>query len=189
MLAEDSQLFPFLEQTWSNWKTEIGKASALFGVPEAWILAVATVETGLWSDSKEEQESIGSSASAIGVMQILPSTATGLGYSVEDMYDGGLNIQAGAKLLAILAEKKGSFVAAMAPYNSGKLCSGGKCKSPPNPLNLCTAQVSGMSYGELGIEYHNTAIEELGVGKSKRAGVVIAGGLLVAGLWWWFRGR
>lgn len=184
MLPEGSQLLPFLEQTWGNWSTEIRKASVLFGVPEAWILAVATVETGPWSDLKEKQESIGSSASAIGVMQILPSTAKGLGYSVEDMYDGELNIQAGAQLLAILAEKKGSFVAAMAPYNSGKLCCPGR-----NPLNLCTADVSGLSYGELGIQYHNTAIEQLGVGKSKRAGVLVVGGLLAAGLWWWFRRR
>lgn len=190
MLPEGSQLFPFLEQTWGNWSTEFRKASALFGVPEAWLLAVATVETGPWSDSKGEQESIGSSASAIGVMQILPSTAQGLGYSVDDMYDGELNIQAGAKLLSILAEKRGSFVASMAPYNSGKLCSGGKCKSPPNPLNLCTAQVSGKSYGELAIEYHNTAIEDLGVGRTARAQLLVAGAIVAAGaLWAWTRWR
>jgi hypothetical protein len=178
---------PLLAQTWRNWAAEMKAAAAETGVPEAIILAVATVETGLWSDEPEKQAAISSPEGAIGVMQIMPFNAKPYGLSSSDeLYQPEKNILVGARILAHLAEgKAGDFVAAMAPYNSGSLCCPGR-----NKLNLCTDSVAGMDYGRLGIALHNSAIVDLGVGRTSSHWpfAVIAIGAVAAG-WFYFRRR
>lgn len=60
----------------------------------------------------------GSSAGAQGLMQLMPSTAAGLG--VTDSYDPRQNIEAGTKLLSGQLDKyDGDLVLALAAYNAG----------------------------------------------------------------------
>jgi soluble lytic murein transglycosylase-like protein len=164
-----------LAQTWANWRSEMEKASALTEVPVEWILGVATVESGLWSGTREKQASIGSTAGAIGVMQIMAFNAPAYGVKPEDLYDPETNIVVGAKILRDIAAKSGDWVTATAPYNSG--CGWGSAKKPccvpgQNALSLRTASVEGISYPELTIRYVNTALLEMGVGEREGRSVL-----------------
>ena len=59
-----------------------------------------------------------SSAGAVGIMQMMPSTAEGLG--VEDIYDPYQNIMAGAKYLRQMLDRfNGDYELAYAGYNAG----------------------------------------------------------------------
>ncbi len=59
-----------------------------------------------------------SSAGAVGIMQLMPSTAAGLG--VSDSYDAYENIMGGAKYIAQLLDKyDGDTSLALAAYNAG----------------------------------------------------------------------
>lgn len=160
----------YLEQTWKNWRTEMEKAATLSGVPVEWILAVATVESGLWSATREKQAAIGSTAGAIGVMQIMGTNGPAYGVKAEDLFDGETNIVVGAQILADLTVKAGDWVAATAPYNSG--CGFKSTKKPccmpgQNPMNLRTASIAGIPYPELTIRFANSALLELGIGKKE----------------------
>jgi LysM repeat protein len=93
---------------------EAGRA----GVPAALALALAWQESG-W------QEGITSSAGAIGVMQLLPSTAdwvaTSMLHASVDLRDTRQNIRAGVTLLAhYLARYHGSRQLALAAYYQGQ---------------------------------------------------------------------
>ncbi len=182
----------YLRQTWENWQAEMREAAEATGIPAEWLLAYATVESGLWSSSRESQAKVGSSAGAIGVMQIMPLNAPSLGITVADLYDGATNIRGGATLLARMVDKGMDLVSATAPYNSG--CGFGSTKKPccspgKNPFALYTASVEGMSYPELTLRYVNSALLELGV--AKRASVLpwLLAGALGFLAFAWAKGR
>ena len=64
------------------------------------------------------QSNIVSSSGAVGIMQLMPSTASYLG--VTDSYDPYQNIMGGAKLLAQLSEHyQGDLSLTLAAYNAG----------------------------------------------------------------------
>lgn len=87
------------------------KASKTYGVDKSLLIAVAQTESGL-------NPSAVSSAGAVGVMQLLPSTAKSLG--VKNSYDAEQNIMGGAKYLSqLLAEFDGNEELALASYNAG----------------------------------------------------------------------
>ncbi len=82
-----------------------------YGVPEKLLKAVAKVESGF-------DASATSSCGAMGIMQLMPSTAQFLG--VADAYDPAQNIMGGAKYLrGLLDHFDGDASLAVAAYNAG----------------------------------------------------------------------
>ncbi len=87
------------------------EASEKYGVDKRLLLAVAKAESNFHTDAT-------SSAGAMGVMQLMPKTAEGIG--VTDAYDPYQNIMGGAQILANhLQEYGGDLDLALAAYNAG----------------------------------------------------------------------
>ena len=87
------------------------EASETYGVDINLLKAIAKQESNF-------NPSATSSAGAIGVMQLMPSTAKGLG--VTNAYDAQQNIMGGAKLMAQNLKKyNGDVSLALAAYNAG----------------------------------------------------------------------
>jgi len=140
-------------QNWTNWAPQLRAAASKYGVPVTWLLAIATMETGPWSKDPVKQAGMVSPAGAVGIMQIMPSTASGLGVPPNQLTDPAVNIDTGAKLVKKLAEKNASGLPAVsAAYNSGKVC--GCAHSGCNEWNL----YADANYPRRVIEWNNTAI-------------------------------
>lgn len=87
------------------------EAANTYGVSENLLKAVAKAESDF-------NPNCTSSAGAMGVMQLMPSTAKELG--VTDAYDARQNIMGGAKLLSqLLSKYNGDTSLALAAYNAG----------------------------------------------------------------------
>ncbi|MDE6435688.1 MAG: lytic transglycosylase domain-containing protein [Lachnospiraceae bacterium] len=87
------------------------EAADTYGISENLLKAVAKAESGFDPNST-------SGAGAMGIMQLMPSTAKELG--VTDAYDIKQNIMGGAKLLSSLLDKyNGNTSLALAAYNAG----------------------------------------------------------------------
>lgn len=100
------------------WETEISGASTRWSVPEAWIRAVIETESSWDPNAHNASDPTG----AYGLMQVLYKTATGLGYAgpPEGLYDPGVNIDLGTKLLGQLRRSYGDdFRRVYSAYNSG----------------------------------------------------------------------
>lgn len=88
----------------------VQSTAARYGVDPALALAVARQESGLNQSAK-------SSAGAIGVMQLMPGTAAGLGVNPYDMQQ---NIEGGVRYLSqMLTKFDGDVSLALAAYNAG----------------------------------------------------------------------
>lgn len=101
--------------------TEISEASLRYGVPESWIKAVIEVESS-WNPQAFRAEPQIQDASW-GLMQILDRTARGLGFAGDPLtlFDPGINIDLGAKLLGQLRSRYGDdFRRIYSAYNSGR---------------------------------------------------------------------
>lgn len=95
----------------SSLKSFFVRASEKYNVDVALLMAIAKTESNFHTDAV-------SSAGATGVMQIMPSTAKGLG--VKDLYDPEDNIMGGAKeISARLKDYNGDLDMALAGYNAG----------------------------------------------------------------------
>jgi soluble lytic murein transglycosylase-like protein len=88
---------------------EIARAAAATGLPTDLITAVAWTESGFRPDAV-------SSSGAIGLMQLMPGTADGLGV---DPHDPGQNLLGGARYLQAQLDRFGSLDLALAAYNAG----------------------------------------------------------------------
>lgn len=87
------------------------QAAKKYDVSESLLKAIAKAESNF--NAKDV-----SSAGAMGVMQLMPDTAKGLG--VKDPFDPKQNIMGGAKCIALkLKEFKGNVRLALAAYNAG----------------------------------------------------------------------
>jgi soluble lytic murein transglycosylase-like protein len=80
-----------------------------FNVPPSIALAVAQKESGF------NQAAVGA-AGEIGVMQLMPATAAGLGVDPSDLNQ---NVTGGVSLLASLYQQFGDWSDALAAYNAG----------------------------------------------------------------------
>jgi soluble lytic murein transglycosylase-like protein len=85
-------------------------AGAAHGVDPALLAAVARVESGL-------DPTAVSPAGARGLMQLMPSTAAGLG--VDDPFDPAQAVDGAARLLRSHLDRFGSLELALAAYNAG----------------------------------------------------------------------
>lgn len=97
----------------------ISAASDAYGVPADWIKAVIGTESGFNPNAHNASDPGGG---AFGLMQVLYSTAVGLGYpgDPEGLYDPETNIDLGSKLMAQIMQRTGSDFSAMySAYNSG----------------------------------------------------------------------
>lgn len=96
----------------AKYESIIVDASRKFGVDYALVMAVAHVESGF-------NPSIVSPKGAVGIMQLLPSTAKRFG--VKDIYNPDQNINGGVQYLRFLLDRyKGSKILAVAAYNAGE---------------------------------------------------------------------
>ena len=87
------------------------KAAETYGVDEGLLISIAKNESNFRSDAK-------SSVGAMGIMQLMPGTAQGLG--VTDAYDPEQNIMGAAKLLSGKIEQyNGNVSLALAAYSAG----------------------------------------------------------------------
>lgn len=87
------------------------EASSAYQVDVKLLKAIAKAESNFSASAV-------SSAGAIGIMQLMPATASGLG--VSDSYNAYENIMGGAKYISqLLAKYKGDTSLALAAYNAG----------------------------------------------------------------------
>lgn len=93
-----SQLYPSLSQdTVTGYATAITSASRKFDIDYLWVVALIEQESGFQAKAK-------SSRGAIGLMQILPSTARQFGVSKADLFVSDINIYTGVRYVAYLME-------------------------------------------------------------------------------------
>jgi soluble lytic murein transglycosylase-like protein len=85
------------------------------GVPSSIALAVATQESGI-SQWNADGSLVTGSSGEIGVFQLMPATAAGLGVDPNDVSQ---NITGGISLLAQLYQKYQNWAQALSAYNSG----------------------------------------------------------------------
>lgn len=95
----------------SDAKTMVRDAAVRYGIPPAFVESVAKTESGM-------NPAAVSPKGAIGVMQLMPSTARALS---ADPSDPGQNIDAGTRLLReLLVKYNGDVAKALAAYNAGE---------------------------------------------------------------------
>lgn len=186
--APTSSAAKYLTQTWRNWQTQFQSAAKTYGVPVAWLLAIATQETGAWSANPDHQRTIisGDGYGSVGIMQPLPSTAVSMGFSTSDVYDPLKNISIGAKLISKdMARYPGAgFPACAAAFNAGHACGASDAE-----LQLAGFVGSSGAYPRSALTLLNTALG-LGLGKpASNPMLYAAAGMLVVGAvgWFWIR--
>ncbi|MCC6831556.1 MAG: lytic transglycosylase domain-containing protein [Thermoleophilia bacterium] len=94
----------------ANLQPLIADAANANGLDPALVAAVTRAESGFRVDA-------GSPAGAQGLMQLMPSTAAGLG--VTDIHDAAQNLGAGSRYLKQQIERFGDLRLALAAYNAG----------------------------------------------------------------------
>jgi soluble lytic murein transglycosylase-like protein len=114
-----------LGATTSSIQSLITSVANQLGVPSSIALAVAQKESGF------NQNAVGA-AGEIGVMQLMPATAAGLGVDPTDLNQ---NVEGGVSLLATLYQQYGNWTQALEAYNAG-----------PTAVNQGTVPSSSVSY-------------------------------------------
>ena len=90
----------------------IREAANLYQLPEAFLRAIVMVESNFFPDAVSQD-------GAMGLMQLMPSTAVNMG--VLDAFDPRQNVLGGARYLRMLANRfNGDLVLTVAAYNAGE---------------------------------------------------------------------
>jgi soluble lytic murein transglycosylase-like protein len=90
----------------------LAETSTIYPVPKILVVAVISVESGFRPRAV-------SRVGAVGLMQLMPSTALKLGLSRDDLIDPRRNILGGVRLLAVLLRHYGGDVfSALVAYNA-----------------------------------------------------------------------
>lgn len=90
----------------------IREAASLYQLPEAFLRAIVMVESNFFPDAVSQD-------GAMGLMQLMPSTALNMG--VLDAFDPRQNVLGGARYLRMLANRfDGDLVLTVAAYNAGE---------------------------------------------------------------------
>lgn len=98
----------------SKWSPIVDKYARRYNVPPKLVLAVIDAESN--GNPKAR-----SKAGAVGLMQLMPATARGLGFSSSKLTDPDTNIHAGVKYLSqLLKHYRGDVRKAVAAYNAGQ---------------------------------------------------------------------
>jgi hypothetical protein len=92
---------------------EIARKAKQMGIDPKLAVAVAYQESRLNPNTKN------GTSGEIGLMQVMPNTAKGMGFSVDDLRDPTKNIEIGLTYLKQGLDKFGDPVAAVAGYNAG----------------------------------------------------------------------
>jgi hypothetical protein len=92
---------------------EIARKAKQMGIDPKLAVALAYRESGLNPNTKN------GTSGEIGLMQVMPKTAEGMGFSVEDLRDPAKNIEIGLTYLKQGLDKFGDPVLAAAGYNAG----------------------------------------------------------------------
>ena len=92
---------------------EIARKAKQMGIDPKLAVAVAYQESRLNPNTKN------GTSGEIGLMQVMPKTAEGMGFSVDDLRDPSKNIEIGLTYLKQGLDKFGDPVAAVAGYNAG----------------------------------------------------------------------
>ena len=108
--AEDIAIPESVAERLAMWEPDLLELSGKYGVDPDLARAVMRMESG-------GNPNAVSSAGAIGLMQLMPGTAKGLGVNPKDPKR---NLEGGIKYLAQLADKyDGDYVKTLAAYNAG----------------------------------------------------------------------
>jgi peptidoglycan lytic transglycosylase len=103
-----------------HYETIVRSHARNYGLEPALLAAVIYQESRFRSDAR-------SSSGAIGLMQLLPTTAQGIAlrtggtrFRIEDLYDPDINVRYGSWYLRHLLRKYGDEPTALAAYNAGQ---------------------------------------------------------------------
>jgi len=108
-------------------QSDISAAASKYGVPPFLAVAVATRESGLNQGAR-------GAAGEIGVFQLMPGTAAGLGVDPTDL---GQNIDGGVRYLSQMYQQFGDWKTALEAYNAG-----------PGNVSRGTVPSSSVSYAD-----------------------------------------
>jgi len=92
---------------------EIASKAKAMGIDPRLAVALAYRESRLNPNTKN------GTSGEIGLMQVMPKTAEGMGFSVEDLRDPAKNIEIGLTYLKQGLDKFGDPMLAVAGYNAG----------------------------------------------------------------------
>jgi hypothetical protein len=181
--APGSADFANLERTWTNWAPLFQSAARQYGIPVSWVVAMATSETGAWSNDPARQASIISFDQGVGIMQITKYPGT----TVEQMLVPANNVATGAKILREKADRFGAELPYVAAgYNAG----GVYCSPGANEWNFRATA----NYPRRALQYNNAALMYLRLGAATFASMLgwsVIGGIVAGvgwfGLQWWRR--
>jgi soluble lytic murein transglycosylase-like protein len=176
VLSPTDKRFELLARTWANWASYFRASARANHIPISWLVAIATVETGGWSNDPQKQATIGSPVGAVGIMQFMPNIPAMFGFTAADRTDPQKSIEMGARFLALLAKNNSGQLPLMAAsYNHGHVA----CDPGHNEWNL----VADANYPRQALLYNNTAIRYLDLGASAiayaLAGIAFAGAAVV----------
>lgn len=145
------------------------------GVPPSIALAVARKESSV-SQWNPNGSLVTGTSGEIGVFQLMPATAAGLGVDPSDLTQ---NISGGISLLAQLFQKYGDWGKALSAYNSGSPT--GSPSYATSVLAIAGSVAPAMSPPDLSIDSGDSSGDGATISTPVLVGLVLGG---VALAWW-----